>query len=56
MVTVTDFIPECDGRKYDDIIKEIEYLAEKYTPEWKFSPDNPDAGTALACVFLNEEL
>ena len=52
-MTVTDFIPECDGRKYDDIIKEIEYLAEKYTPEWKFSPDNPDAGTALACVFAH---
>lgn len=29
------------------------YLAEKYTPEWKFSPDNPDAGTALACVFAH---
>lgn len=48
---ISDSVPECDGRKYEDILKEIECLAEKYTPEWKFFPDNPDAGTALACVF-----
>lgn len=44
-------IPKIDGRCYEDIIEEIARLAKEYTPEWKFSPDDPDAGTALACVF-----
>lgn len=44
-------IPKIDGRCYEDIIEEIARLAKEYTPEWKFSPGDPDAGTALACVF-----
>lgn len=44
-------IPKIDGRGYEDILEEIALLAKEYTPEWKFSPDEPDAGTALACVF-----
>ncbi len=44
-------IPKIDSRGYEDILKEIALLAKEYTPEWKFSPDEPDAGTALACVF-----
>ncbi len=44
-------IPKIDERGYGDIIEEIAELAEVYTPEWKFSPDDPDAGTALACIF-----
>ncbi len=44
-------IPKIDSRGYEDILKEIALLAKKHTPEWKFSPDEPDAGTALACVF-----
>ncbi|MBD5128356.1 MAG: hypothetical protein HDT43_00295 [Ruminococcaceae bacterium] len=44
-------IPKIDSRSYEDIIDEIARLAKEYTPEWKFSPDEPDAGTALACVF-----
>lgn len=44
-------IPKIDKRGYEDIPEEIARLAKKYTPEWKFSPDDPDAGTALACVF-----
>lgn len=44
-------IPKIDDRYYEDIIEEIARLAKEYTPEWKFSPDDPDAGTALACVF-----
>ncbi len=44
-------IPKIDSRGYEDILDEIAQLAKKHTPEWKFSPDEPDAGTALACVF-----
>lgn len=44
-------IPKIDGRCYEDIIEKIARLAKEYTPEWRFSPDDPDAGTALACVF-----
>ncbi|MCH5208711.1 MAG: hypothetical protein J1F04_07475 [Oscillospiraceae bacterium] len=44
-------IPKIDGRGFEEIMEEIARLAKKYTPEWKFSPDDPDAGTALACVF-----
>lgn len=44
-------VPKIDSRCCGDIIEEIARLAKKHTPEWKFSPDNPDAGTALACVF-----
>ncbi len=44
-------IPKIDNRGYEDILNEIALLAKEYTPEWKFSPDEPDAGTALACVF-----
>lgn len=44
-------IPKIDGRGCGDILEEIARLAKEYTPEWKFSPDDPDAGTALACVF-----
>jgi len=44
-------IPKIDSCGYEDILKEISLLAKEYTPEWKFSPDEPDAGTALACVF-----
>lgn len=44
-------VPKIDRRRYEDIIEEIARLAKEYTPEWNFSPDEPDAGTALACVF-----
>ncbi len=44
-------IPEIDSRGYEDILNEIAVLAREYAPEWKFSPDEPDAGTALACIF-----
>lgn len=46
-------IPKIDERVYEDIIEEIARLAGEYAPEWKFSPDDPDAGTALACVFAH---
>ncbi|MDE7360696.1 MAG: hypothetical protein K2N38_02050, partial [Oscillospiraceae bacterium] len=44
-------IPKIDDRSCEDIMEEIARLAKEYTPEWKFSPDDPDAATALAIVF-----
>lgn len=48
---VYEVIPKIDSRGCEEIMEEIARLARSYTPEWKFSPDHPDAGTALACVF-----
>lgn len=42
-----------DGRTREDVINQIKELAEAYTPEWKFDPANPDAGTALAILFAD---
>jgi len=33
------------------ILKDIRKRAESYTPEWRFLPENPDIGSALAIVF-----
>ena len=38
----------------DDWGKEqLEKLAASYTPEWKFDPENPDAGSALAMLIAD---
>lgn len=43
-----------DSRKKEDIIKEIERLAKAYTPEWRFSAQNPDAGSVIAMIFAEQ--
>lgn len=48
---IPQIIPNIDSRGCGDIMDEIERLAKKYVPEWKFSMDDPDAGMALAYVF-----
>ncbi len=48
-----EMIPKIDSRGYEDLIKEIAELARIHAPEWKFSPEEPDAGTALACIFAS---
>ena len=35
------------------IMKQLEKLAASYTPEWKFDPENPDAGSALAMLIAD---
>ena len=42
-----------DQRTKEDILKYIEGAAAAYTPEWRFDLENPDAGTALACVYAD---
>lgn len=45
---------DIDPRGYEGILTEIEQLARFYAPDWRFSPDKPDVGTALACVFARQ--
>ncbi len=44
-------IPKLDGRDYAKILKEIEYLAKQYTPEWNYDENSPDVGVVFAKVF-----
>lgn len=39
--------PTIDGRDLNALIEQIKAMVPHYTPEWRFSPDDPDAGTAL---------
>ena len=43
-----------DERKKEDVLKEIERLAKNYTPEWRFSSKNPDAGSVIAMIFAEQ--
>lgn len=39
--------PALDDRDLDALVAQMEAMVPHYTPEWRFSPDDPDAGTAL---------
>jgi len=39
--------PVIDGRDLDALVRQMKAMVPHYTPEWRFSPDDPDAGTAL---------
>lgn len=43
--------PKPDGRTVRDLIAEIRKKSVSYTPEWRFDPDDMDAGGALATIF-----
>lgn len=45
--------PQLDVRTRDDLIARMKELAPYYTPEWRFTPDDPDPGTALAMLFAD---
>lgn len=47
---------EADSRTREELIRQIGQLAESYTPEWKFDPNCPDAGTALALIYADQFL
>ncbi|MFD2673196.1 baseplate J/gp47 family protein [Marinicrinis sediminis] len=40
--------PIIDPRTRQQVIQMVKEMAPHYTPEWRFSPDDPDPGTALA--------
>ena len=46
-------IPLIDSRTKEDILEEIGRRAPYYTPEWRYHPEDPDAGTALAFIWAN---
>ncbi|HWR60822.1 MAG TPA: baseplate J/gp47 family protein [Clostridia bacterium] len=46
-------LPEIDPRKQQDIISDMKKLVPFYTPEWIFSPDNPDMGTTLFLLYAH---
>jgi hypothetical protein len=48
-----DRIPVVDDRDRERLIAQIKRIAPFYTPEWKFNPDDPDPGTALALMFIH---
>lgn len=43
--------PQLDARTRADLIARMKELAPYYTPEWRFTPDDPDPGTALFLLF-----
>jgi len=43
--------PVIDQRDLDALIKQMTKLYPYYTPEWRFSPEDPDPGTALFLIF-----
>lgn len=45
--------PKLDKRTKEELIQEIGCLADSYTPEWRFQPERPDIGTALALLYAD---
>lgn len=45
--------PKIDSRSKEDLIEQLKELVPYYTPEWRFSPHDPDPGTALFFIFAH---
>lgn len=43
--------PVIDQRDLNALIKQMAEIYTYYTPEWRFSPEDPDPGTALFLIF-----
>lgn len=51
--------PAIDGRDLNALVERMKAMVPHYTPEWRFSPEDPDAGTALfylAAEMLGENI
>ncbi len=44
-------LPPLDPRDNRALIQQVKDMLPFYTPEWRFSPEDPDAGTALMLIF-----
>ncbi|UKS25279.1 baseplate J/gp47 family protein [Paenibacillus sp. HWE-109] len=45
--------PKIDPRDIPDLIAQMKEMAPYYTPEWRFTPENPDPGSALFFMFAD---
>ncbi|WP_020620944.1 baseplate J/gp47 family protein [Paenibacillus daejeonensis] len=45
--------PVIDTRTQQLLIEQLKKMAPFYAPEWRFSPEDPDPGTALALMFTH---
>lgn len=45
--------PKIDSRDLPDLIAQMKEMAPYYTPEWRFTPENPDPGSALFLMFAD---
>ncbi|MBP1932261.1 hypothetical protein J2Z37_002262 [Ammoniphilus resinae] len=45
--------PTIDERNLADLTEQMKRMAPFYTPEWRFSPEDPDPGTALSLMFAH---
>lgn len=43
--------PIIDSRDLNALIQKMQEMYPYYTPEWRFSPEDPDPGTALFMIF-----
>lgn len=43
--------PIIDPRDLSALVRQMKEMSPYYTPEWRFSPDDPDPGTALFLIF-----
>ena len=43
-----------DNRTREDVCSEIRELSLSYTPEWKFSRDDPDIGSVIGMIFAEQ--
>lgn len=43
--------PAIDTRDFNALIRQMKEMAPYYTPEWRFTPDEPDPGAALFLIF-----
>lgn len=52
----TDFysyVPTIDKRTKTQLIQQLKTMAPYYASEWRFSPEDPDLGTALSLMFVH---
>jgi hypothetical protein len=45
--------PKIDTRDKQDLINQMKEMAPYYTPEWRFTPEDPDPGSALFLLFAD---
>ena len=45
---------QIDPRTENDLRQQMAALAQSYTPEWAFHPDNPDVGSVIGLLFASQ--